>query len=76
MALKRNMEYFCCSFPVSDFLGKRKSSNYEDHAETLLTSFRAPGSNMSVKVYFPHSHLDYFLESQNAISHEQGEEFH
>nr|CAH7733773.1 unnamed protein product [Callosobruchus chinensis] len=34
------------------------------------------GCNMSLKVHFLHSHLDFFPENLGAVSDEHGERFH
>jgi len=59
-----------------NFLGNNKSSNYEELVNTLLLSFQNLGCNMSVKVHFLHSHLDYFPDNLGDYSEEQGERFH
>lgn len=61
---------------VSNFLGSTKSENYEHLVGLLLQSFQELGCNMSVKVHFLHSHLNYFPENLGAVSEEQGERFH
>jgi len=61
---------------VKNFLGNIKSQNFKELVETLLEGFRNIQCNMSVKVHFLHSHLDYFPENFGAFSEEQGERFH
>ena len=61
---------------VKNFLGNIKSQNFKELVETLLQAFRNLQCNMSVKVHFLHSHLDYFPENLGAFSEEQGERFH
>ena len=61
---------------VSNFLGNTKSPNYKELVKNLLCAFQKPGCNMSVKVHFLHSHLDYFPENLGTMSEEQGERFH
>ena len=39
------------------FLGKTKTPNYKELVETLLTSLHQLSANMSIKLYFLHSHL-------------------
>ena len=34
------------------------------------------GSNMSIKLHFLNSHIEYFPENLGAVSEEQGERFH
>lgn len=59
-----------------NFLGNKKSVDYVTHVEELLSAYRAMGCNMSLKVHFLHSHLDFFPENLGAVSDEHGERFH
>jgi len=43
-----------------DFLGHHKSANYQDVVQDLLTSYNAMECNMSLKIHFMESHLDFF----------------
>jgi len=43
-----------------DFLGNHKAANYKDVVQDLLTSYKAMGCNMSLKIHFLESHLDFF----------------
>jgi len=61
---------------VNNFLGNRKDPNYVQIVETMLRKFQQLGCNMSLKVHFLHSHLDYFPANLGAVSEEQGERFH
>ena len=58
------------------FLGNRKAENYHDIVNDLITSYKNLGCNMSLKVHFLHSHLDFFPENLGAVSDEHGEHFH
>ena len=42
----------------------------------MLNSFKAMNCNMSLKVHFLHSHLDFFPENLGDVSDEHGERFH
>ena len=42
----------------------------------MLDNFHKLGCNISVKLHFLHSHLEYFPENLGAESEEQGERFH
>ena len=53
-----------------------KDENYEQLADALLRTYEALGCNMSVKVHFLHSHLNYFPDNLGSMSEEQGERFH
>ena len=61
---------------VNNFLSNIKSSKYKEIVKTLLDNFHKLGCNMSVKIHFLHSHLEYFPENLGALSEEQGERFH
>ncbi|GFX31140.1 uncharacterized protein TNCV_2026431 [Trichonephila clavipes] len=61
---------------VKGFLGNKKDPNYKSLVAELLQNYKILGCNISVKVHFLHSHLDYFPENLGAVSEEQGERFH
>jgi hypothetical protein len=42
----------------------------------MLENFKKLGCNMSVKVHFLHSHIEYFPENLGRFSEKQGERFH
>ena len=54
-----------------DFLGNHKATNYQDVVQDLLTSYKAMGRNMSLKIHFLELHLDFFLENLGEVSDEQ-----
>ncbi|KAF2358194.1 hypothetical protein FHG87_011047 [Trinorchestia longiramus] len=58
------------------FWGNRKAENYRDIVNDLITSYKHLDCNMSLKVHFLHSHLDFFPENLGAVSDEHGERFH
>jgi len=58
-----------------DFLGNHKAANYQDVVQDLLTSYKAMGCNMSLKIYFLESYLDFFPENLSEVSDEHGERF-
>lgn len=60
----------------SNFLGNHKAENYRDIVADLLHSYKAMGCNMSLKIHFLDSHLDFFPENLGAVSDEHGELFH
>jgi hypothetical protein len=45
---------------VTGFLGNRRADNYMDLVEERLSSYQKLGCNMSVKIHFLISHLDFF----------------
>jgi len=59
-----------------DFLGNHKAENHQDVVQDLLTSYKAMGCNMSLKIHFVESHFDFFPESLGKVSDEHGESFH
>ena len=44
--------------------------------QDLLTSYKAMGCNMSLKIHFLESHLDFFTDNLGEVSDEHGERFH
>lgn len=58
------------------FLGNVKNADYRNIVDRMIVNFQRLGCNMSVKVHFLHSHLDYFPENLGDYSEEQGERFH
>jgi len=60
----------------NDFLGNHKAANHQDVVQDLLTSYKAMGCNMSLKIYFLESHLDFFPENLGEVTDEHGEIFH
>ena len=63
-------------FVVKGFLGNRRAQNYEEFVNNLLQSYQKLGCNMSLKIHFVHSHLDFFPENCGAVNNEQGERFY
>jgi hypothetical protein len=57
-------------------LGNRRAQNYEELVNNLLQSYQKLGCNMSLKIHFLHSHLDFFPENYGAVTDEHGEHFH
>lgn len=44
---------------VKNFLGNNKSENYKAIVTDLLKKYQQMGVNMSLKIHFLHSHLDF-----------------
>ena len=61
---------------VKGFLGNTKCENYQELVSDLITNFGNMGCNMSIKMHFLHSHLDYFPSNLGDVSEEHGERFH
>jgi hypothetical protein len=61
---------------MKTFLGNHKAENYHEIVSDLLTAYKPMGCNMSLKVNFLSSHLDFFPENLGAVIDEHGERFH
>ena len=61
---------------VTGFLGKIRTDNYKDLVEELLSSYQKLGCNMSVKIHFLSSLLEFFPENCGSLSDKHGERFH
>jgi hypothetical protein len=59
-------------FVVKGFLGNRRAQNYEEPVNNLLRSYQRLGCNMSLKIHFLHSHLNFSPEHCGAVSDEHG----
>jgi hypothetical protein len=68
----------CTAFRAvtENFLGNNKDQNYKKIVETMLENFKKLCCNMSVKVHFLHSYIEYFPENLGRFSKEQSERFH
>jgi hypothetical protein len=55
---------------------KSRTANYQVVVQDLLTSYKAMERNMSLKIHFLESHLDFFPENLGEVSDEHGERFH
>ncbi|GFW13598.1 uncharacterized protein TNCV_1210641 [Trichonephila clavipes] len=76
MEMKEKNTWNSFKLVETGFLGNKKDPNYKALVAELLQNYKILGCNMSVKVHFLHSHLDYFPENLGAVSEEQGERFH
>jgi hypothetical protein len=56
-------------------LENRRVQNYEELVNNLLQSYQNLGCNVSEKIHFLHSHLDFFPENCSAVSDEHEERF-
>ena len=61
---------------ISKFLGNYKDPDSKSIVNHLLANYKELGCNMSLKLHFLNSHLDYFPDNLGALSEEQGERFH
>ena len=76
METKEKAAWTSFKLVVTGFLGNTKDPNYKTIVTDMLVNFKKLDCNMSIKVYFLHSHLDYFPANLGDISEEQGERFH
>jgi len=59
-----------------NFLGNHKAANYHAVVQDLLTSYKAMGCIMSLKIHFLESHLDFFPENIGEVCDKHSERFH
>ena len=60
---------------IENFLGNNIAGNYVELVQTMLDAFYQMRCNMSLKVHFLHSHLDFFPPNLGDVSDEHGERF-
>ncbi|GBM69575.1 hypothetical protein AVEN_219204-2-1, partial [Araneus ventricosus] len=60
----------------TNFLGNDKAENYTDLVEGMLALFHDIGYNMSLKIHFLDSHLNFFPDNCGQVSDEHGGCFH
>jgi hypothetical protein len=61
---------------VSTFLSNTKDPDNKSIVVDLLKILQVLGCNMSIKLHFLNSHIDYFSENLGSLSEEQSERFH
>ena len=61
---------------MMNFLGNTKVENYEDLVVNMLVAFLNLDCNISIKMHYPYSHMDYLPKNLDSLSDEQGECFH
>jgi len=59
-----------------DFFVNHKAVKYQDIVQDLLTSCKATGCSMSLKIHSLESYLYFFPENLREVSDEDGERFH
>ena len=62
-------------FAVKVLLGNRRAQSFEELVNNLLQNHQKLGCNMSLKIHFLISHLDFFSENCSAVSDEHAEHF-
>lgn len=60
---------------TENFLGIHKFSQYVDLVEKILQAFHQMKCNISLKIHFLDSHLNFFPKNMGAMSDEHGERF-
>jgi len=64
-------------FEVKGVLGNKRAQNCEELVNNFWQSYQKLGCNMSLKIRFLHSHLDFFFPKNcGAVRDEHGEHFH
>ena len=58
------------------FLGNTRAENYRDIVQNLIKVFQAAGCNMSLKIHFLDSHIDFLPSNLDAVSDKHSERFH
>ncbi|KAJ8666384.1 hypothetical protein QAD02_008046 [Eretmocerus hayati] len=61
---------------ITNFLGNKKSDDYEELIEIMLNNSRKMKVNMSLEIHMLDCHQDFFPENLGAVSDEHGERFH
>jgi len=56
-----------------DILGNHKAANYQDIVQDLLTLYKSMGCDMSLKIHFLNSHLDFFSENLGKVNDKHSE---
>jgi len=59
-----------------NLLGNIKAKTYKVLVKELLKAFQIMGCNMSLKIHFLNSHLDFFPPNLGVVSDEYGKRFH
>jgi len=58
---------------TTNFIVNQKAEKCCDVVADLVKSYKTMGCNMSLKVHFLDSHLDFFPENIRAVSNEHGQ---
>jgi len=61
---------------AQNFLGNKKSPKYKELVSTMVKNYHTLGCNMSIKLHFLDSHIDYFPGKLGDYSKEHGERCH
>ena len=58
---------------VQNFLGKRKSTDYQEIVSKMLLAYKEMGARISLKMHFLHSHLESFPENNEDVNDKHGD---
>ena len=61
---------------VEGFLGNHRRDDYAMVVSNLIESYENLGCHMSLKLYFLHSHLNFFRDKFGNVSKEHGKRFY
>ena len=59
---------------VVNFLGSHRREKYPDIVDSMLKAYEQLGARVFLKMYFLHSHLDFFPSNLGEVSDEQRRE--
>ena len=71
MTLDQRDVWNAFKYIVENFLGNRRSRDFEVMVEYLMPSYHKIGARMSIKMHYLNSHLDYFPNNCGDYSEEQ-----
>ena len=52
----------------TNFLKNVRAENYKELVEDMLMQYQKLGCNMSLKIHFQHSHLDFFSDNCGMVT--------
>ena len=61
---------------IHDFFENRKNIDYKNIVGRMLTAYKAHSCNITLKIHFLHSHLDYFPRNLGVYAEQERERFH
>ncbi|GBM81279.1 hypothetical protein AVEN_84693-1 [Araneus ventricosus] len=73
---KEKQVWDACYQVSTSFLGNGKAENYKNLDEDMLVLFQDFGCNMSLKIHFLYSHLNFYPDNCVQVSDEHDERFH
>ena len=73
---KEKLTWQAFKLVATKLLGNTQADNYMELVPNLLKAYNRMGCNMSLKIHFLDSHLDFFLPNCGEVSDKHGERFH